>query len=91
VFKILQHLKALRGTPIDVFGMTAERKMERRLITEYQEDLLRVLPRLEAGNLKTVIELASLPDGIRGYGPVKLAAAKEAAIKRQELLAKLFQ
>ncbi len=86
-FKWLAKLKRLRGTPLDPFGRTAERRMERALITEYESDLQKILPKLSADNREALIALARLPRAIRGFGPVKDANARAAAKRREELLA----
>jgi indolepyruvate ferredoxin oxidoreductase len=86
-FRWLAKLKFLRGSGFDIFGKSAERRMERRLIAEYEEDVAELLARLDAANLDTAVELASLPEHIRGFGHIKLRAAEVAGRKRQELLA----
>ncbi|MCX2780024.1 indolepyruvate ferredoxin oxidoreductase family protein [Microbulbifer thermotolerans] len=70
-FGLLAKLKVLRGTPLDIFGYTAERKIERALIGEYEQLVDRVIGELNAENHAAAIELLSYPDAIRGYGPVK--------------------
>ena len=82
-FKLLSKLKFLRGTPFDIFGYTAERKMERRLIKEYEHDLKKIAV---AKKTDAAIALAKLPLEIRGYGPVKDANAGKAAKRRLEIL-----
>ena len=84
--KVLAKLKALRGTPFDPFGRTTERRMERALIAQYEADMATVLPAVTADTLEVVVALAELPLQIRGYGPVKEAAEKKAAKRREELL-----
>ena len=84
MFPLLARFKALRGTLFDPFGYTAERKMERALIVQYQADMRRVLAGEVVGG--TAIALARLPMEIRGFGPVKDAAVKEGAVKRDALL-----
>ncbi|WP_127108663.1 indolepyruvate ferredoxin oxidoreductase family protein [Pararhodobacter zhoushanensis] len=86
-FALLARMKGLRGTPFDPFGYSTERKMERSLIKQFEGDLATVLPKLTAQTRDAVMELALLPLSIRGYGPVKEAAAKAAAKRREELLA----
>ena len=79
VFKLLAKLKGLRGTALDPFGRTEERKTERALIGEYRGHIEEVLAGLNAGNHALALEIASLPEQIRGYGHVKernLAAAR---------------
>ncbi|MEM9344881.1 MAG: indolepyruvate ferredoxin oxidoreductase family protein [Pseudomonadota bacterium] len=88
LFPLLAGLKRLRGTPLDVFGYTAERKMERRLIAEYKSDINALLAKPPA-NREAAIALARLPLEIRGFGPVKHANAERAAARRRELLAVL--
>jgi indolepyruvate ferredoxin oxidoreductase len=82
----LARLKWLRGTPFDPFGYTAERKAERRMIREYERDMAEVLA--DPGrHLDAAVALAELPLSIRGFGPVKEAAARKAAERREDLLA----
>ena len=72
-------MRRLRGTPLDVFGRTAERRRERELIAEYEALVAELLSKLAPHNLALAVELARIPELIRGYGPVKerhLAAAK---------------
>jgi indolepyruvate ferredoxin oxidoreductase len=88
-FKMLAKMRKFRGTWLDVFGKTEERKMERALIGEYEQMIDALLPKLSADNLKVAVELASLPDQIRGYGHVKEKAVHEAKAKK-ELLMKQF-
>ena len=64
--------------------------MERQLITQYKKDLLGLLDSLSSKNIDTAIAIAELPDMIRGFGHVKLAAVEKANLKRAELL-KQFQ
>ncbi len=70
-FKVLSRLKGLRGTRLDVFGYTAERKTERRLIEDYRRTIEGILPVLNHENQALVASIAALPDMIRGYGHVK--------------------
>lgn len=88
-FGVLAKLRVLRGTAFDPFGHTAERRAERALIDEYRDTLLALLPKLDKNNLDKMVELASLPEQIRGYGHVKAASMARAARRRQELLAEL--
>jgi indolepyruvate ferredoxin oxidoreductase len=86
-FKLLARMKALRGTPFDPFGRTAERRMERALITQYEADMREVLGAVTEGTRDAVLALAELPLSIRGFGPVKEAASLKAEKRREELLA----
>jgi indolepyruvate ferredoxin oxidoreductase len=86
-FGVLAKLKGLRGTALDPFGRTEERRMERALIAEYRRTVAALMPRLTAENLAQAVAIASIPEDIRGFGHVKernLAAAKR---KEVELIA----
>ncbi|SFM37468.1 indolepyruvate ferredoxin oxidoreductase [Marinobacter zhejiangensis] len=85
VFHILARFKSLRGTPLDVFGYTADRRLERALIREYEADLQWLLKHLSRDHLDAARGLASLPAKIRGFGPVKEAAYEAAQKERQQL------
>ncbi len=86
-FGVLARFKALRGTPLDPFGHTEERRMERRLIAEYEADIDRVQAAQTPETRDIAIALAELPLAIRGFGHVKAAAAEAAARRRAEMLA----
>jgi indolepyruvate ferredoxin oxidoreductase len=86
-FGVLAKFKGLRGTALDVFGYTAERKMERALIGEYRETVSSLLPKLTADNLAQAVAIASIPEDIRGYGHVKERHFKAAKQKEASLLA----
>jgi indolepyruvate ferredoxin oxidoreductase len=84
-FRLLAKFKFLRGTALDPFGRSAERKTERKLIADYEAMLDEVLPRLTPENHHLAVGLAAIPEKIRGFGHVKqqhLATAKadEAAL-----------
>ncbi len=70
-FGVLARLKGLRGGALDVFGKTEERRTERALIGEYRDTIAELLRTLNAGNLAQAVEIARLPEDIRGYGHVK--------------------
>ena len=84
----LARMRRLRGTVLDPFRHSADRRMERALIAQYESDMEEVA-RLAAGNLDAAVALAELPLQIRGFGPVKAANAEKAAARREELLAAL--
>ncbi|MBV0890406.1 indolepyruvate ferredoxin oxidoreductase family protein [Paracoccus sp. Z118] len=86
-FKVLAGMKGLRGTPLDVFGYTAERRRERAMIAEYEADMREVLPEAGPATMDLIRELAELPLEVRGYGFIKDKAADEAAPRRTALLA----
>ncbi len=70
-FKLLASLKGLRGTAFDVFGYTEERKTERKLIGEYEATVDQLLARLDTQNHAIAVQIAHLPEQIRGFGHVK--------------------
>ena len=86
-FPLLARGKVLRGTPLDPFGRTEERRMERALIAQYEADMAETLPLATAATRDAVVALAELPLSIRGFGPVKQANAAKAEKRREELLA----
>ncbi len=88
VFRLLAPLKFLRGTALDPFGRTAERRAERALIGEYEQLIDELLGRLSADNHALAVALASLPEEIRGYGHIKEQNLKTARGKWSDLLAK---
>jgi indolepyruvate ferredoxin oxidoreductase len=87
-FRVLAKLRGLRGTAFDPFGRTAERRMERRLIAEYEALLDEILARLAPDNHAIAVELAALPLEIRGFGHVKEANLQRAKAKEADLLAR---
>ena len=87
VLRGLARLKFLRGTPFDPFGRTEERRTERALIAEYERTLERLLAELAPANHALAVEIASLPEQIRGFGHVKRKAIAEARAKAEALLA----
>jgi indolepyruvate ferredoxin oxidoreductase len=86
LFNLLQKGKGLRGSAFDIFGYTQERRMERRLISDYQALLDDLITRLTPANLASAVALAELPDEIRGYGYVKDGNVVKAEAKKAELL-----
>ena len=89
LFPLLARLKGLRGTVFDPFGLSAERKMERALIAEYEADLDAVLALVTTDTMDAAVAWAQVPLQIRGFGPVKAAAIAAAAKRRKEALAAL--
>jgi indolepyruvate ferredoxin oxidoreductase len=87
-FRLLARFKGLRGTAFDIFGRTEERRAERALITEYAATVEQLLAGLTPANHALAIEIASVPEMIRGYGHVKMRHLKQAEKQRAELLAK---
>ncbi|MEO8803306.1 MAG: DUF6537 domain-containing protein, partial [Rudaea sp.] len=85
-FKLLAKLRGLRGGAFDIFGKTAERRLERRTITDYIATLDELLAGLTADNHALAVEIASIPEQIRGYGHVKEAHYVKAKARWDELL-----
>jgi len=88
LFAVLARLKALRGTPFDIFGYTAERRTERRLIGDYLRLMDEVAGKLTPENHALAVGLANIPETIRGYGHVKqrhlaVALKEQAALKQR--------
>jgi indolepyruvate ferredoxin oxidoreductase len=86
--KVLANLKGLRGTALDIFGYSAERKQERQLIKDYEDTVSSLLKNLTADNHGLAVEIANIPDGIRGFGPVKEENIVAAKTAEAELLAR---
>jgi len=87
LFRMLAKLKGLRGTSLDIFGYSKERREERALIGEYETLIGELLSGLSAANYALAVKLASVPDDIRGYGHVKDTHLAKARRKQAELLA----
>lgn len=85
-FKWMAKLRGLRGGAFDIFGYTEERKMERRLIAEYEQTVGDLLSSLDGGNVDLAAEIASIPEHIRGYGHVKEDHLHKAKAREAELL-----
>ncbi len=82
VFRILAKFKFLRGSSLDPFGRSHERKMERQLIADYEKLVTEVIDGLTADNFRIANALLALPEQIRGYGHVK--DANIAKVKKRE-------
>lgn len=72
-FLALRAMRRVRGTPFDLFGLAEVRRVERRLITEYEQVIRSLLPALTPRNTGVAVEIAALPDVVRGYESLKLA------------------
>jgi len=86
-FRLLASLKRLRGTAFDVFGRTAERQMERRLIAEYEATIDLLLASLDATNHGLAVQIAAVPESMRGFGHVKEKNVVAAKAREASLLA----
>jgi len=86
VLRVLAKLRWLRGSKLDPFGYSADRKLERALLADYERVIERVVAELDDARFDTALELARLPSEIRGYGPIKRQAAERAAAVQKRLL-----
>ena len=91
LFRLLAKLRVLRGTKLDLFGMTRERKMERALITDFESQLDQLIESLNVDNIDTATDIVNEYLEIRGYGPVKEQAAAEAKSRIESKLANFLQ
>jgi indolepyruvate ferredoxin oxidoreductase len=88
-FRLLAKLRPLRGTAFDIFGRTDERRMERRLIVEYETLIGELAAALSPDNHALAVEIARLPEQIRGYGHIKERNINKAKEREASLLAAL--
>ena len=86
VFRLLARLKWLRGTPLDPFRYSRDRRLQRDLRTQYEQDIHEILEQFETGDFEAALELARLPLEIKGYGPVWETNYEIAMARRQALL-----
>ncbi|MBD9414809.1 indolepyruvate ferredoxin oxidoreductase family protein [Pseudomonas sp. PDM16] len=89
-FAVLARFKFLRGSLLDPFGHSAERKVERELIGEYEELVELLLKEQRPDNYRTAVALAELPEQIRGYGHVKDKALAKTREQAEQLKARLL-
>ena len=90
VLRMLAKVRWLRGRALDPFRHSAEHRMERELLKTFEADVETIVDVLDATNHATCVALAKLPAGIRGFGPVKEAAARTARAERERHLAALL-
>jgi indolepyruvate ferredoxin oxidoreductase len=88
VFRVLAGLRGLRGTVLDPFGHTAERRWERELIVAYERTVDELLAGLTPVNRGLAAQIAAIPESIRGFGHVKARNGETAKAREQELLAR---
>jgi indolepyruvate ferredoxin oxidoreductase len=86
VFTVLAALRRVRGTPLDVFGMTKHRREERQRIEDYRRLVVDLLDQLNDHNYDTAVQIASIPEMIRGYDSVKEESVQEARKLQQDFL-----
>ncbi|MCX5589982.1 indolepyruvate ferredoxin oxidoreductase family protein [Alcaligenes endophyticus] len=90
--RLLAKMKTLRNTAFDVFGYTQERRLERKLITDYEQTIAMILEKLNSPRLpayEKIVALASLPEDIRGYGHVREKSILQARKQQEKLLLEL--
>jgi indolepyruvate ferredoxin oxidoreductase len=87
LFRLLAKLKGLRGTALDPFGYTQERRTERALIADYEAMLVEILERLTPESHHLAVALAAIPDKIRGFGHIKMRSLTAAKAEEAALLA----
>jgi indolepyruvate ferredoxin oxidoreductase len=90
LFRILARFRSLRGSALDIFANTTERKMERALIETYEHDIKRLITAISNENFDTAIAIAKLPKEIRGFGHVKHANIKKVSSQKEMLFKKLM-
>jgi indolepyruvate ferredoxin oxidoreductase len=86
LLKLLARMKGLRGTSFDPFSYSAERRLDRALIAEYEATLAHLLGALDRDNHAIAVEIAVLAQRVRGFGPVRSRAAQETRARQAELL-----
>lgn len=86
VFKALAKLKGLRGTPFDPFGYTAERRSERQAIRDFEALMSGIAAELDHQRMAIAMELARLPQAVKGFGHVRDRNARAVTLKQAELM-----
>jgi len=89
VFRLLASLRFLRGTALDPFRGSEDRKLERRLLVEYERNMEELVACLTVQNHSLAVDIASIPEDIRGYGRIRAKSALVAKQKEEKLLAQL--
>jgi indolepyruvate ferredoxin oxidoreductase len=83
---LLSRFKVIRGSWLDPFKNNPDRKLERSLISEYEQTLEILLTHLTNENVERAIAIARLPEQIRGFGHIKQDAVKQVALQKDALL-----
>ena len=86
IFNILKWFKFVRGTPFDIFGLSKHRKLERKLIHEYELMLSEILSSINIDNYDVAVKIASLPEHIKGYDVVKESSIEKSKILKEKYL-----
>jgi indolepyruvate ferredoxin oxidoreductase len=87
LFGLLARLRGLRAGPLDVFAWQAERRRERQLVAEFEATIEELLAGLDGANLAQAVDIARLPQAIRGFGPVKQRAIARFEAEHESLMA----
>jgi indolepyruvate ferredoxin oxidoreductase len=87
--RLLARMKGLRGTQLDIFGRTEERRHDRAILAEYESLMDELCERITPENHAVAVELAAVPESIRGYGHIRARHISSAATRRQELMDQL--
>ncbi|MEI6548184.1 MAG: DUF6537 domain-containing protein, partial [Burkholderiales bacterium] len=90
-FRLMAPLRKVRGSLLDPFRHSDERRLARELLDGYRADIERLLPELSAVNHALAVQIAALPDKVRGYGHVRQTSASAVATERDGLLAQWRQ
>ncbi len=90
-FRLLAALKGIRGTVFDVFGYSTERRLEKRLLAQYESDLALISEHLCPATVEAAAGLAAVPELVRGYGHVKSAAIEKVMPERERLIERLVR
>lgn len=90
MLQLLSRLRVVRGTLFDILGWQRERRIERRLIDEFERDISRLLSLVTSENYDEAVKLAALPQQIAGFGPVKMRSIKATAEQQQDMRTSLF-
>jgi len=88
-FKLLAGMKRLRGTPLDIFGYSKERKEERALIKEYESLVETLISTYDENDYDVAVEMARLPETARGFGHVKARNMVQMRVQQKELASRL--
>ena len=84
--QLLAPFKFLRGSSFDLFGLSGDRKLDRKILADFESDIETVIKNVSHHNFKTAIELLNLPEQIRGYGHVRRQHVDDLYQRRQRLL-----
>ena len=90
-FRLLAKLRVLRGGPLDLFGKSSERRLERQLVTDFESDIELILSKCNDSNRSHALGLARAPETVKGFGHVKLKHIRTYQNQRRELIKRIKQ